>query len=49
MIDQGLAAPDLKTAFAGHYPAYERMLASDDAAEGRRAFLEKRAPCWQGK
>ena len=49
MIDRGLAAPDLETAFAGQYPAYEKMLASDDAAEGRKAFLEKRAPHWQGK
>jgi crotonobetainyl-CoA hydratase len=29
-------------------PAYERMLASDDAQEGPRAFTEKREPRWKG-
>jgi len=29
--------------------AYERMLASDDAQEGIRAFTEKREPRWQGR
>ncbi len=29
-------------------PSYRRMLASDDALEGPRAFAEKRAPVWRG-
>jgi crotonobetainyl-CoA hydratase len=33
---------------SGTLPAYERMLASDDAREGPRAFTEKREPRWQG-
>lgn len=31
------------------YPAMKAMLASQDAAEGPRAFAEKRAPVWQGR
>lgn len=31
------------------YPATARMLASDDAAEGPKAFIEKRAPVWRGR
>jgi crotonobetainyl-CoA hydratase len=31
------------------HPAAERMLASDDAREGPRAFAEKRPPNWQGR
>lgn len=31
------------------YPAMVEMLASDDAAEGPKAFTEKRAPNWQGR
>jgi crotonobetainyl-CoA hydratase len=34
---------------AGTIPEYERVLASDDAKEGPRAFAEKRKPVWQGK
>jgi enoyl-CoA hydratase/carnithine racemase len=48
MID-GLDLSDLAAAYAAHYPAYEAMLNSDDAAEGRAAFLQKRRPRWQGK
>lgn len=33
----------------GRLPAYRAMLASDDAAEGPRAFAEKRPPCWTGR
>jgi enoyl-CoA hydratase/carnithine racemase len=46
---QSLAMPDLATALRAKYPAAERMLASDDAKEGQRAFVEKRKPRWQGK
>jgi crotonobetainyl-CoA hydratase len=30
-------------------PHYRAMLRSDDAAEGPRAFSEKRPPCWQAR
>lgn len=46
---ESLAMPDLKAALTATYPAAQRMLASDDAREGQRAFVEKRKPRWQGK
>ena len=46
---QSLAMPDLKAALQARYPAAERMLASEDAREGQRAFVEKRKARWQGK
>jgi len=33
---------------SGGVESYERMLASDDAQEGPRAFAEKRPPTWSG-
>jgi len=34
---------------SGAVESYERMLASDDAQEGPRAFAEKRRPTWSGR
>jgi crotonobetainyl-CoA hydratase len=39
----------LQAALHAKYPAAERMLASEDAREGQRAFVEKRKARWQGK
>ena len=39
----------LAEALRGDYPAAERMLESEDAVEGPRAFAEKRAPVWRGR
>ncbi len=46
---QSVAEPDLAAAMAKHYPAAERMLASEDAREGPLAFAEKRKPRWLGR
>lgn len=46
VMHQSLAEPDLGAAMRKHYPAAERMLASEDAKEGPRAFAEKRKPRW---
>lgn len=34
---------------AGTYPAYDRMLASEDASEGLAAHAENRAPVWRSR
>jgi crotonobetainyl-CoA hydratase len=34
---------------SGKLEAYQRMLVSEDAKEGPRAFAEKRDPVWQGR
>ena len=46
---QSVAEPDLAAAMRRHYPAAARMLASEDAREGPRAFAEKRKPQWLGR
>lgn len=41
--------PTLAEAIGADYPAAERMLESEDAVEGPRAFAEKRDPVWRGR
>lgn len=47
------AALDVAEGFArlrsGDLPAYQRMLRSEDAVEGPRAFAERREPRWHGR
>jgi crotonobetainyl-CoA hydratase len=46
---QSLAEPDLEAAMRRKYSAAERMLESEDAKEGPRAFAEKRKPIWRAR
>lgn len=50
-VTRGLAEPGIEAATRRQktYPAVAEMLASEDAAEGPRAFAQKRAPVWQGR
>ena len=49
MMDRGREITELEAAFVETYPAFERMINSADADEGRRAFLEKREPRWRAE
>ena len=44
---------DLESAYkvmrSGEIEAYHKMLNSEDAKEGPKAFSEKRSPVWKGK
>ena len=46
---QSLEEPDFAKAMTRRYEAAERMLASEDAIEGPRAFAAKRKPNWKGR
>ena len=50
-VMRGLDEPSLAAALANQarYPAFGTWFNSADAAEGPRAFAEKRAPEWQGR
>jgi crotonobetainyl-CoA hydratase len=45
----GTVEDGFATLQAGGLPNYRRMLQSEDAVEGPRAFAEKREPRWQGR
>lgn len=49
-VTEGLSVEEGYRAMrSGGAPLYRRMLASEDAREGPRAFAEKRPPAWRGR
>jgi crotonobetainyl-CoA hydratase len=44
-----LAQANLASTMHEDYPLAQRMLASDDAREGPKAFAQKRPPNWTGQ
>jgi crotonobetainyl-CoA hydratase len=46
---QSLDEANFEQAMRRRYEAADRMLTSEDAREGPRAFAEKRKPKWQGR
>ena len=46
---QSINEPSLEAAMKRSYSAAQRMLSSEDAREGPRAFAEKRKPRWKGR
>ena len=46
---QSLAQADLSATMHQEYELARRMLASEDAIEGPRAFAQKRKPVWRGR
>jgi len=47
VMQRALSEVDLRTAITRGYPEVDRLLDSEQAREGMRAFLEKRPPDWQ--